>query len=332
MVDDVGDVALPLYEGRMIGQFDFSEKGWVSGKGRSAEWRAIDFPDKSVEPQYLMGKGTYHASDAFKGDKVGFLAIGSATNSRTMFAAAVSGVPCGNSVAVLRPSFGVCGTLALVWVLNTYCFDFMLRLRLGGLNLNYFVVADTAPLSPTTLMRHPGALYQAARLAWPHRRFAGNWLRLKESIPSALPVTGPRPATDPQNRKQIRAWLEARAAVLWGLDVADISHLLGCDLSAGETAARHAALDPKGFWREERDLPPQQRLATYTLAELQKLSEEIFDAHPAEMGDYEQHAEWNWPSLERHAQAVMELTGQSQRPKRGRSEASKTSALPFGKE
>ena len=26
--------ALPLYEGRMIGQFDFSQKGWVSGKGR----------------------------------------------------------------------------------------------------------------------------------------------------------------------------------------------------------------------------------------------------------------------------------------------------------
>ena len=32
---------LPLYEGRMIGQFDFSQKGWVSGKGRTAVWREI---------------------------------------------------------------------------------------------------------------------------------------------------------------------------------------------------------------------------------------------------------------------------------------------------
>ena len=37
----VEDVALPLYEGRMIGQFDFSQKGWVSGKGRTAVWRDI---------------------------------------------------------------------------------------------------------------------------------------------------------------------------------------------------------------------------------------------------------------------------------------------------
>jgi hypothetical protein len=39
-----GDVLLPLYEGRMIGQFDFSKKGWVSGKGRTAVWR--DIPGK----------------------------------------------------------------------------------------------------------------------------------------------------------------------------------------------------------------------------------------------------------------------------------------------
>ena len=34
-----GDIALPLYEGRMIGPFDPCEKGWVSGKGRSAAWQ-----------------------------------------------------------------------------------------------------------------------------------------------------------------------------------------------------------------------------------------------------------------------------------------------------
>ena len=45
----VEDVALPLYEGRMIGQFDFSQKGWVSGKGRSAVWRDIDWSSKRLE-------------------------------------------------------------------------------------------------------------------------------------------------------------------------------------------------------------------------------------------------------------------------------------------
>jgi len=51
---EVRDTALPLYEGRMIGQFDFSEKGWVEGKGRSAVWGGIEWSDKLLQPQYLM--------------------------------------------------------------------------------------------------------------------------------------------------------------------------------------------------------------------------------------------------------------------------------------
>ena len=58
----IEDVALPLYEGRMIGQFDFSEKGWVSGKGRSAVWREIPWGEKQIEPQYLMGVEDYGES------------------------------------------------------------------------------------------------------------------------------------------------------------------------------------------------------------------------------------------------------------------------------
>ena len=53
--EGIENVALPLYEGRMIGQFDFSEKGWVSGKGRGAVWRKIPWERKQIEPQYLMG-------------------------------------------------------------------------------------------------------------------------------------------------------------------------------------------------------------------------------------------------------------------------------------
>ena len=53
-IDSSGEVALPLYEGRMIGQFDCSQKGWVSGKGRSAVWRDIPFDNKTIEP----GAGT----------------------------------------------------------------------------------------------------------------------------------------------------------------------------------------------------------------------------------------------------------------------------------
>ena len=44
----VDKAALPLYEGRMIGQCDSSQKGWVSGKGRRAVWRDISWDHKRI--------------------------------------------------------------------------------------------------------------------------------------------------------------------------------------------------------------------------------------------------------------------------------------------
>ncbi|MFB3789298.1 MAG: hypothetical protein ACE15F_23310, partial [bacterium] len=37
-------MALPLYVGKMVEQFDISYKGWVSGKGRSSKWKLIYKP------------------------------------------------------------------------------------------------------------------------------------------------------------------------------------------------------------------------------------------------------------------------------------------------
>jgi hypothetical protein len=55
----VADVALPLYEGRMIGHFDFSQKGWVSGKGRGAVWEDLTAFPRGIRPQYLMSETDY---------------------------------------------------------------------------------------------------------------------------------------------------------------------------------------------------------------------------------------------------------------------------------
>ena len=67
--DAVWDIALPLYEGRMVSLFDWSEKGWVRGKGRSAEWQAVPWEHKQLSPQYLMSATNMPSGDA----KIGFL-------------------------------------------------------------------------------------------------------------------------------------------------------------------------------------------------------------------------------------------------------------------
>ncbi|MFO1482385.1 MAG: hypothetical protein U1F71_03380 [Verrucomicrobiaceae bacterium] len=135
-IEDIEDVAVPLYEGRMIGQFDFSQKGWVSGKGRTAEWRDITWSEKQIEPQYLMGFKAYQ-ENGIKGPKAPFMPIGSSTNSRTGISSYLRDFPCGNSVAFYQPKcaddqFAHCLLLSAFFSSLTY--DFPLRQRLGGLN------------------------------------------------------------------------------------------------------------------------------------------------------------------------------------------------------
>ena len=103
--EQIKDIALPLYEGRMIGQCDSSQKGWVSGKGRSAVWRDIAWDLKQIEPRYQMARSDYvRGSATERGLKFAFMDVTSSTNARTVIASPVADSPCGNKVPVLLPS------------------------------------------------------------------------------------------------------------------------------------------------------------------------------------------------------------------------------------
>jgi len=89
--------AIPFFEGRMVGQHDCSQKGWVSGKGRTAVWRTIPFDDKRIEPQFLVAMETLESwPKANRGVKVAIMDITSSTNTRSMIAVATSFFPFGH--------------------------------------------------------------------------------------------------------------------------------------------------------------------------------------------------------------------------------------------
>lgn len=277
-----GDVALPLYEGRMVGQFDFSEKGWVRGKGRSAVWRAIDFASKTFEPQYLMSRDDFAKSDAFRGLKIGFLAVGSATNARSMVCASLYDLPCGNAVPVLKTSQGDSGSLFLVATLNSLAYDFALRCRLGGINLNYFVVEET-PLPQPKLWRVAEVLAKGiAGLCWPHTLFAPAWQQLASRQSQLMPnVWRTLWAITEHDRQRLRCVLDAVVAHLFGLDVQDVEWLVGdCDHPVEATRSDDftRSLDPKGFWRIDKDQDPELRHTVLTLVAFHELKRLGLDA------------------------------------------------------
>ncbi len=258
-------IALPLYEGRMINQFDFSEKGWVSGKGRSAVWRSIPWERKTLDPQFLMGLAVYATQPdkegnlkAVRGLKLGFMDVGSATNSRSMIAALQYDCPAGNKVPVLsvpRPE-------ALLPALCSFPYDFCMRLRLAGLTLNYFIIAETPLPRPDRLPAKAAQVVQ--RL-------------VMRTVPQMSPATIkgaqlPAALTD-HERTRLRALLNAIIAAAYGLD-RELVHwvLADCDIPRPDAAI---GLNAKGFWRIGKTRPPEQRLTVLSQVAFHDLQEKI---------------------------------------------------------
>lgn len=270
-VGDIEDVALPLYEGRMIGQFDYSEKGWVSGKGRTAVWRDIQFTEGIVEPQYCMSGGAIsERSDAAEkftaGLKIAFMDITSATNSRTMISSAILDRPCGNSAPILATEFA----WTLVASLNSLVFDYVTRRRCSGLHLNWFVVQGCAVPHPKRLPSDIALL--ALRLNAVSSSWASCWLPYEHGA-----VTSAIPALCLSERHRLRAMIDAVMFALAGLGSLDVAHiLLGADLPVGE--ARLANLDSKGLWRVDDHVGPERRQTILALIALHNLETHVAKA------------------------------------------------------
>ncbi|MFZ4629148.1 MAG: Eco57I restriction-modification methylase domain-containing protein, partial [Blastocatellia bacterium] len=248
----VEDVALPLYEGRMVDLFDFSQKGWESGKGRSAKWPEISADHKVIIPQYLMRHSDYTQSSVTKGLKLGFLAIGSATNQRSLYCALLPDLPCGNSVATIKPQGPAKTSLGLVSRMATFTFDYIVRLRLTGINLNFFVIEEVALPAKSVVA---AGWSEIIGLSMPSPLFAPQWLDYFFTEDASGSWRQNWSLTD-ACRLLNRSLLDVYSARERDLTGPDINFLLrDCDWARG----RPEYNDPKGFWRVDKDKDPELR-------------------------------------------------------------------------
>lgn len=249
-----GAVAVPFCEGRMIGQNDFSQKGWVSGKGRTAIWRTIPFDNKRIEPQYLMSLESLRSwPKANLGVKIAIMDITASTNSRSMIACAVTFFPFGHSAPVLTVENGdIAKSLCLAAVLNSFVFDFMARPRVGGVHFTWFILAECPlPCLPDVPDHTVSSIAsRAARLTFLHRRFAPEWLYVKSLDPSLANREWKHWwAVTESDRLRLRVEIDALVANLYGLDPSDFDWIV-----------RDDPKNSKGFYRVDRQLPFRERL------------------------------------------------------------------------
>ena len=281
-IGPAGDIALPLYEGRMIGQFDFSQKGWVNGKGRTAVWREIPWTDKIIEPQFLISQKTcFEAESYIKELKFSHMRVGSATNKRTIIGTLLNHYP-GNDTAAVIQTKTRNNTIVLSAICNSFAVDYNARLRVGGLHIDYHVLAQIALLPPKKHVIER-ILFPTIKLSFCSISFSDLWMHLKNQNPDLQYIHWKSLwAITPHERLRLRCILDAIIAELYGLDYDDLSWILkDCAYQTEHLRAIKKTLDPKGFWRVDQTEPPELRhtvLALKAFADLKDMGLDAFCA------------------------------------------------------
>lgn len=254
-LEQIEDLALPLYQGVMIHKFDFAFKGLENPRGRN--WTLLPWTSKRFVPQYLMSRGDYLENGAVNaGFRVGFRGVARTTDQHTLLSAAIPILPSADKVPLLLTKRPV-EQLLLSGFLNSTVDDWVQRQRQSGATLNFFLMEDLPllPESKTPAIRLANLL---AQLNWCSPLFSREWLSLRSEIGSVML----RWALTPHERKRLQAMSDALVAYLFGLTSADFHHLLAdCDhpITSVTDKKFSRTLDSKGFWRVEKGNWPELR-------------------------------------------------------------------------
>jgi hypothetical protein len=277
--------ALPVYNAKMFDAWDFSSSGWVRGKGRGAVWEPIGYP-KRIQPEYLMEVSDF-ISRVTKRDKIKvcFKDISTAIHKRTMMPALIPELPAVNAAPTLRckPELG---PEALQASLSSFIFDYVSKYKIGYLHLNYFIISE-CPLPPLTTISSvlPWIRMVATSLGCPHESFAAHWIESKELFHGKS--WRQAWAVSPHERVRCKAMLDAVMSHTYDLSPDDLKWILrdaDQPIQVLTNRSATAQLNQKGFWRVDKDIPPELRQTVLSQIAFRDLKELGLDAFLAQNG------------------------------------------------
>jgi methylase of polypeptide subunit release factors len=240
------DDLLALRQGAMLYDLQSNAGAHQTGTGHKTRWRRPAAAHE-LRPLYLIPRHAWRERHPEPSPaRIALRALSNATNERTAIACMLPDVPCGNSLGVLlpadacpRPTLRVAAGTAM---LASLPFDWSLRLRLAGTNLNRFVLTDCRLPQldqATTELLARLALRMCATTPWTDELWqlaeAEGWCH------------GRNPATDPAERRQLTTTIDATVSRAFFLTPDDVAWM---------TRGRPFL---KGFWRIERELPERER-------------------------------------------------------------------------
>ena len=235
------ELCLPLYEGKMAQAFDHRAAGVVvnpDNLNRPAQPRAAT-PEQHADPRWLPAPQFYVPADACRWEwplewVIGFKEITAATNGRTVIAAVFPKAAFGNKTPIFLPLAGAGADMTdaykkaaplLAANLNAMAFDFIARQKVHGQTLNLYIVEQLPVIAAGDYDRRFGDT-TARDLVRSHV------LRLTYTAHDVAPFArdlghdGPPFPWDPEERRHLRARLDALYFHLYGLSRDDAGYVL----------------------------------------------------------------------------------------------------------
>ena len=231
------ELYLPLYEGKMVQAFDHRAASVVvnpenlnrPAQPREATHEEHADPNWLPKPQFWISTASIEWCEEFSW-AVAFKDVTAPTNVRTMIAAIVPRSAFGNTLPLLMPD--VLETTSYrenAWLLaaclNSFACDFVARQKVQGQHLNWFVVEQLSVLTIDDYGRQFGNT-TARELVRNHV------LRLTYTAHDMAPFardlgyTGPPFIWDEEERRHLRARLDALYFHLYGITRDDAAYIL----------------------------------------------------------------------------------------------------------
>ena len=220
---------LPLYEAKMLDSYDHRDadvfKSATAEKRQNQPRYLIDDEktDPRREPIPISWVREEVLPESLSSWLVGFSNVTSATNERTMLSAAFPRAGVGNSY----PLFDADHRALLLAVFNSFAFDYVTRLKVAGLNLNFFYVKQL-PVPPPTVFTAPCPWGGDLLKDWITKRVLALSCTSWSMSPMAEDLIGAGIVYPwiPEKRFMIRSEIDAAMFYLYGVARDDVAYIM----------------------------------------------------------------------------------------------------------
>ena len=227
------ELYLPLYQGRMIHQFDHRANSVRFNPASThnpylsepvSEAQHAD-PDFRPQPQYWVPSRNVEAAlPRSRGYTLGFRDIARPTDVRTAIASIVPWAGYGNTLPLLLEGDAL-SSICVVANLNAMCADFVTRQKAQGTHLNWYIVEQLPVIAPDDYDRRFGDT-TARKLVRDHVLQLTYTAHDMAPFARDLGYDGPPFIWNEEERRHLLARLDALYFHLYGLDREDAAYVL----------------------------------------------------------------------------------------------------------